>query len=57
MQDIFIVCVDGLKGFPEAIEAVYPRLDPGSGKFHCDAAALKFMLSNIRFIKCIPPMH
>lgn len=22
---IFIACVDGLKGFPEAIEAVYPR--------------------------------
>lgn len=25
VQDIFIVCVDGLKGFPEAIEAVYPK--------------------------------
>jgi putative transposase len=25
VQDIFIACVDGLKGFPEAIEAVYPR--------------------------------
>lgn len=25
MQDIFIACVDGLKEFPEAIEAVYPR--------------------------------
>ncbi|MGF6702553.1 transposase-like protein [Paraburkholderia sp. MM5496-R1] len=25
MQDIFIACVDGLKGFPEAIEAVYPK--------------------------------
>jgi putative transposase len=24
VQDIFIVCVDGLKGFPEAIEAVFP---------------------------------
>jgi putative transposase len=23
VQDIFIACVDGLKGFPEAIEAVY----------------------------------
>ena len=27
VQDIFIACVDGLKGFPEAIEAVYPRTD------------------------------
>lgn len=25
VQDIFIACVDGLKGFPEAIEAVYPN--------------------------------
>lgn len=24
VQDVFIACVDGLKGFPEAIEAVYP---------------------------------
>lgn len=24
MQDIFIACVDGLKGFPDAIEAVFP---------------------------------
>ena len=25
VQDIFIACCDGLKGFPEAIEAAYPR--------------------------------
>ena len=25
VSDIFIACVDGLKGFPEAIEAVYPK--------------------------------
>jgi putative transposase len=25
VQDIFIACVEGLKGFPEAIEAVYPK--------------------------------
>ena len=24
VQDIFVACVDGLKGFPEAIEAVFP---------------------------------
>jgi len=27
VQDIFITCVDGLKGFPEAIEAVFPKTD------------------------------
>ena len=25
LEDILIACVDGLKGFPEAIEAVYPK--------------------------------
>jgi putative transposase len=25
VQDIFLACVDGLKGFPEAIEAVFPK--------------------------------
>lgn len=25
VQDIFVTCVDGLKGFPDAIEAVFPR--------------------------------
>ncbi len=25
VRDIFIACVDGLKGFPEAIEAIYPK--------------------------------
>ena len=25
LNDILIACVDGLKGFPEAINAVYPR--------------------------------
>jgi hypothetical protein len=28
VNDIFIVCADGLKGFPQAIEAVFPR--PGT---------------------------
>jgi putative transposase len=27
VSDIFLACVDGLKGFPEAIEAVFPRTD------------------------------
>jgi putative transposase len=25
VQDMFIACVDGLKGFPEAIEAIFPK--------------------------------
>ena len=27
VKDMLIACVDGLKGFPEAIEAVYPRTE------------------------------
>ena len=27
VKDIFIACVDGLKGFPEAIEAVFPQTE------------------------------
>jgi putative transposase len=27
VEDIFIACVDGLKGLPEAIEAVFPKTE------------------------------
>jgi putative transposase len=27
IQDIFIACIDGLKGFPEAIEGVFPKTE------------------------------
>jgi hypothetical protein len=27
VKDIFITCVDGLKGFPEAIEATFPKTE------------------------------
>src|SRR2546427_9547578 len=27
VSDIFIACVDGLKGFPEAIETVFPKTE------------------------------
>lgn len=27
IQDILVACVDGLKGFPEAIASVYPHTD------------------------------
>ena len=27
VEDIFIACVDGLKGFPEAINSIYPKTD------------------------------
>jgi putative transposase len=39
VQDIFIACVDGLKGFPEAIEAAYPQT-PGTGLHRPSGAPL-----------------
>jgi len=27
LEDIFIACVDGLTGFPEAIETVFPKTE------------------------------
>jgi putative transposase len=40
VQDIFIACVDGLKGFPEAIEAVYPHTQVQLCMVHMDTCAL-----------------
>ena len=25
VQDVFFICMDGLKGLPEAVESIYPR--------------------------------
>ena len=34
VADIFIACVDGLKGFPEAIETVFPKTEVQIGRAH-----------------------
>lgn len=33
VEDILIACVDGLNGFPQAIEAVYPKQKSSSALF------------------------
>ena len=43
LQDLFIVCVDGLKGFPEAIEAVFPKAQVQLCIAHLVRASLKFV--------------
>ena len=40
VKDIFIACVDGLKGFPEAIEAVFPDTQRNSASSICCVTAL-----------------
>jgi putative transposase len=43
VKDIFIACVDGLKGFPEAIEAVYPRTEVQMCIVHLVRASLNYV--------------
>jgi len=43
VEDIFILCVDGLKGLPEAIEAVYPRVTVQTCVVHLVRHSLSFV--------------
>jgi putative transposase len=43
VEDILIACVDGLKGFPEAIEAVYPQAKVQLCIVHLVRNSLKFV--------------
>lgn len=43
VRDIMIVCVDGLSGFPEAIEAVYPKAQVQGCLVHMVRNSLRFV--------------
>ncbi len=43
VTDIFIACVDGLKGFPEAIESVFPQTEVQLCIVHLVRHSLKFV--------------
>ena len=43
VQDILICCVDGLKGFPEAIEAIFPRTTVQTCIVHLIRHSLKYV--------------
>src|SRR5512134_2740413 len=43
VKDMFIVCVDGLKGFPQAIEAVYPQAQVQNCIVHMVRASLNYV--------------
>jgi len=43
VQDILICCVDGLKGFPEAIEAIYPKTTVQTCIVHLLRHSLKYV--------------
>ncbi len=48
VQDIFIACVDGLKGFPEAIEAVFPKTGAQLCIVHMVRHSLHFVSWKVR---------
>ena len=43
VSDIFIACVDGLKGFPDAITAVYPKTQPQLCIVHMIRNSMKYV--------------
>ena len=43
VKDIFIACVDGLKGFPDAIEAVFPQT-------HVQLCIVHMVRNSVRFV-------
>jgi putative transposase len=48
VQDIFIACVDGLKGFPEAIAAVFPKTAVQLCIVHLVRSSLNFVTWKLR---------
>jgi putative transposase len=45
VKDIFIACVDGLKGFPEAIETIYPNTEVQLCIIHQIRNSIKYVAS------------
>jgi putative transposase len=48
VEDIFIACIDGLKGFPEAIEAIFPRTNIQLCVIHQIRNSVKYIPSKHR---------
>lgn len=46
LQDVFIACVDGLKGFPEAIQTMYPKTQVQLCIVHLMRQSLRYVRSN-----------
>ena len=45
VEDIFIACIDGLKGFPEAINTIYPKIEIQLCIIHQIRNTLKYVAS------------
>ena len=45
LQDILIACVDGLKGFPDAINRVYPQA-------HIQLCIIHMVRNSLKYVSC-----
>jgi putative transposase len=52
VKDIFIACVDGLKGFPEAIETIYPKTQVQLCLVHTIRTQSTFGRTAPAFVRC-----
>ncbi len=57
VSDIFIACVDGLKGFPEAIEAVFPQTQVQLCMVHMVRHSLSYVGPLVTYFVFYPNWH
>jgi transposase-like protein len=59
LKDILIACIDGLKGFPEAINAVFPKTEIQLCVIHQIRNTLKYIVSKDQkeFMKQLKPVY
>ena len=43
VKDVFVLCIDGLSGFPEAIKGIYPKSDIQLRIVHMIRNSLKYV--------------
>ncbi len=56
VQDILICCVDGLTGFPEAIEAIFPKTTVQTCIVHLIRRSLRYVSDGLvtEGSECVP---
>ena len=59
VQDILIACVDGLKGFPEAIQAIFPNTEVQLCVIHQIRNSLRYVASRDQkaFMRDLKPVY
>lgn len=59
VEDIFIACIDGLKGFPEAINSVFPKTEIQLCVIHQIRNTLRYIVSKDQkeFMKDLKPVY